>query len=123
MKKLTLIAFATFLSACSVLPQKTVSGTYLGSLPCADCEKIDAELILNSDKSYEYNTVYHKNKEQYPFTEKGTYTWDNTKSGVVRLVNSDNIAVKIADTYVEFCDVNGNPVTNSKLNYKLQKVK
>ncbi|AUI65297.1 MULTISPECIES: copper resistance protein NlpE [Glaesserella] len=121
MKKIALATFIAMLSACSLLPQKSVSGTYQGTLPCADCEKIEAELVLNSDKTYQYNTVYFKNKEQHPFTEKGTYAWDNNKPNVVRLTNSDNLALKIADTFVEFCDASGNTI-NSKHNYKLQKV-
>ncbi|OOH90557.1 hypothetical protein BMT54_04575 [Pasteurellaceae bacterium 15-036681] len=122
MKKLTLIALATILSACSMLQQKTVSGTYQGTLPCADCEKIEAKLELNNDGTYQYSTIYHKNKEQHPFIEKGTYSWDANKSGVIRLINSDNIAIKVADTYAEFCDASGNTINSKKLNYKLQKV-
>lgn len=121
MKKIALATLVAMLSACSMLPQKNVSGIYQGTLPCADCEKIEAELVLNSDKTYQYNTVYFKNKEQHPFTEKGTYTWDSNKSGVIRLTNSDNLALKVADTFVEFCDASGNTI-KSQHNYKLQKV-
>ena len=60
MKKLTVIGFSALLGACSLLPQKNVAGTYQGDLPCADCEKIQAELILNTDSTYQYNTVYFK---------------------------------------------------------------
>ena len=121
MKKIALIALATVLSACSLLPQKSVSGTYQGTLPCADCEKIAVHLVLNSDQTYEYNTVYYKNKEQHPFMEKGTYTWDSKKSDVIRLTNSDNIAVKVSPDHVEVCDTDGNLI-QSKNNYKLPKV-
>ncbi|MGX3020526.1 copper resistance protein NlpE N-terminal domain-containing protein [Ursidibacter sp. B-7004-1] len=122
MKKIALIAFTTMLGACSGLPQKTVSGTYKGSLPCADCEKIDAELVLNSDKTYQYNTVYFKNKEQHPYIEKGNYIWDTNKSNVLRLNNSGNLTLLVTDSYVEVCDENGNP-TKTKNNYKLQRIK
>ena len=66
MKKLTVIGFSALLGACSLLPQKNVAGTYQGDLPCADCEKIQAELILNADSTYQYNTVYFKKGKQYP---------------------------------------------------------
>lgn len=62
MKKMILVSIATLLSACSMLPPKSVSGTYEGTLPCADCEKIEAKLVLNADKTYQYNTLYFKNK-------------------------------------------------------------
>lgn len=122
MKKIVFVTtLTTMLAACSLLPSKTVSGTYQGTLPCADCEKIEAELILNKDNTYQYNTVYYKNKEKHPFHEKGRYTWDPNKSNVIRLTNSGNMAAQVSDKYVEFCDASGNTVKSSH-NYKLQKV-
>ncbi|MBF0785092.1 copper resistance protein NlpE [Muribacter muris] len=120
MKKIILMSIATLLSACSTLSPKSVSGTYEGTLPCADCEKIEAKLVLNADSTYQYNTLYFKNKEKHPFIEKGTYTWDGNKKGVIRLTNSGNLAVKLSDTFVEFCDANGE-TSKSGNNYKLHK--
>lgn len=119
MKKIAFASIIAMLSACSLWPQKSVSGTYQGTLPCADCEKIEAQLILNSDKTYQYNTVYFKNKEQHPFMEKGTYSWDKDKSDVIRL--SNEFVFKVTDELIEFCDENGE-VVKSKYSYKLQKV-
>lgn len=110
------------LSACSSLSQKNISGVYYGVLPCADCEKIQAELVLRDNGTYRYNTVYFKNQKEYTFSESGQYRWDTKKTDVIRLVEFDNLAVKVAPDYVEFYDVEGNPV-KSKHNYKLQKVK
>ncbi|QIW16567.1 hypothetical protein A4G20_09575 [Pasteurellaceae bacterium RH1A] len=123
MKKIALIALAALLGACSSLaPQKTVSGTFKGVLPCADCEKIQAELILNPDNTYVYNTVYFKNKKQEPFTDTGSFSWDKNKENVISLdENAGNLKLQVNDTYVEVCDANGN-VAKSTLNYKLQKV-
>lgn len=121
MKKIILLSFATLLSACSAFAPQTVSGTYEGTLPCADCEKIEVKLVLNADNRYQYDTLYFKNKEQHPFTEKGMYRWDNNKKGVIRLTNSGNLALKVADHFVEFCDANGE-TTKSQHNYKLNKI-
>lgn len=121
MKKFALIAATAALSACSLLSQKSVSGTYRGTLPCADCSKIQAELILNKDKTYQYNTVYFKNKEQHPFMEKGVYTWDEKKPNVIRLSNSGNLALHVGENHVELCDANGEMVKDSN-KYKLDKV-
>lgn len=128
MKKLSLVALVAMLSACSMLPEKTLSGTYEGTLPCADCAKIEAKLVLNSDKTYQYNTVFFKGKEQHPFFEKGTYRWDSKKSDVIHLQplkdqNNDSlpdILLKVADTHVELCDAEGN--TAKSQHYRLQKV-
>lgn len=64
------------LGACSLLPQKSVSGTYAGELPCADCEKIQAQLTLNADKTYQYDTVYFKDKKN-TLTETKAHTVGN----------------------------------------------
>ena len=119
MKKIALIAFTTILGACSLLTQKSVSGTYKGTLPCADCEKIEAEIVLNADRTYQYNMIFFKNKELHQFIEKGDYVWDGKKSNVIRLTNSDNLAILVTDSYIEICDTDGNPVAGH--NYKLQK--
>lgn len=123
MKKLAIIALATALSACSTLSlqtDKSVSGVFKGILPCADCEKIDAVLTLNQDKSYEYHTVYLKRGKEYPFTDKGTYSWDTQNKNVIRLDNS-NLAILITGTYAELCGTDGKPV-EGKQDYRLQKV-
>ena len=61
MKKIALVLTSGLLGACSMLPNKNVAGTYQGELPCSDCDKIQAELVLNADNTYQYNTVYFKN--------------------------------------------------------------
>lgn len=124
MKKIALIGFtAAMLGACSLLPQKSVTGTYTGDLPCADCEKIQAKLTLNADKTYQYDTVYFKNKKEYTFRDQGSYNWDENKPNVIRLDKaSGNLAFFVAEQYVEVCDPEGNRVKSDN-NYKLGKVR
>ena len=50
-----------------------ISGTYLGMLPCADCEKIIYRLQLNNDKTYQSKITY-QGKSIAPILKKGTYT-------------------------------------------------
>lgn len=120
MKKIALIALSGLLGACSLLPQKNVSGTFKGTLPCADCEKIEAELVLNSDNTYEYHTVYFKKGQEHPFSEKGQYRWDKNKDNVIHLENSGNLSLQINETYAEFCGPDGNTV-KGKSDYRLNK--
>lgn len=123
MKKIAVITLATLLGACSMLPKKNVAGTYQGVLPCADCDKIQAELILNADNTYQYNTIYFTNSKEHAFTDKGKFTWDQNKSNVIRLEqDSGSLAFQVTDGYAEICDTSGNVVKNSQLNYKLLKV-
>ena len=50
-----------------------LSGTYLGMIPCADCEKIIYRLILNDDLTYQSKKTY-QGRSDIPFEKKGTYT-------------------------------------------------
>lgn len=120
MKKLLPLISAALLSACTLT--SSISGTYQGELPCADCEKIDAELQLNADNTYRYNTVYFKRGKTYPFSETGTFTRSGEKNEIIKLVNSDNITLKLGEGYVELCDKEGKPI-QTEANYKLRKIK
>lgn len=122
MKKIAIITFATLLSACSIFPQQQpLSGIYAGTLPCADCEKIDAMLTLHQDGSYEYNTVYFKRGKSFPFNEKGKFSRSSDNHRTIRLESSANLTLKITDEYAEFCDEKGNSVNPHE--YKLLKIK
>ncbi|QGM81664.1 hypothetical protein A6A10_03210 [Otariodibacter oris] len=122
MKTIAVLSITALLSACSLLPKKDVSGTYQGTLPCADCEKIAANIVLNNDKTYEYNAVFFKNTEKYPFIETGTYEWDSQKNDIIKLSNSQNLTLHVTDNYIELYDAEGNP-PGSGINYRLEKIK
>jgi uncharacterized lipoprotein NlpE involved in copper resistance len=54
-------------------------GTYKGVTPCADCEGIETEIILNLDLTYVLKTKYLGKGDGKVFEEKGSFVWD--KSG------------------------------------------
>lgn len=117
MNKIAIIALTTLLGACSSFTSQPISGTYKGTLPCADCEKIEAVLTLNEDNTYEYNTVYFKRGKQLPFIEKGRYS---RQANLIRLEESGHINLKVTEQYAELCDDKGNTV-QSNHNYRLMK--
>lgn len=121
MKKSILLGSALLLTACSGGVNREVS-VYQGELPCADCEKIQAELRLNRDKSYQFNTIYFKNAKAYAFSESGTVVADSQKPGIIRLPNSDNLTLKLGENYVELCDSQGNTLPQ-RHHYRLKRVK
>ncbi|NWF88407.1 MAG: copper resistance protein NlpE N-terminal domain-containing protein [Ignavibacteriaceae bacterium] len=51
-------------------------GTYIGILPCADCEGIETMIKLNKDLTYELKTKY-LGKDETAFESKGTFTWND----------------------------------------------
>jgi uncharacterized lipoprotein NlpE involved in copper resistance len=59
-------------------------GTYKGVTPCADCEGIETELVLNQDLTYTIKTKYLGKGDGKVFEEKGNFVWDKT-GGNIRL--------------------------------------
>ncbi|MGK6352994.1 copper resistance protein NlpE N-terminal domain-containing protein [Parapedobacter sp. DT-150] len=57
------------------------SGTYQGTLPCADCPGIRYNLTLNEDSSYQLQTQY-LDKGDSVFTDSGTFTWNDAGSQI-----------------------------------------
>ncbi|MDO4697534.1 MAG: copper resistance protein NlpE N-terminal domain-containing protein [Pasteurellaceae bacterium] len=129
MKKLSLVIALGLLAACSSQSDKELSGIYQGTLPCGDCEKIEAKLILKQDKTYQYHTVYHKGNIRYPFLEVGTYKWDRHKQNTIRLQVLKNqrkdiladIMLKVSENEVELCDAEGNS-SSIPQHYKLRRI-
>lgn len=56
------------------------SGVYSGVIPCADCEGIETEIVLNNNMTFIKHTRYLGKGDQRIFEEKGTFFWDKTGS-------------------------------------------
>lgn len=52
------------------------AGTYMGELPCADCEGIETQITLNEDGTFAKKMTYLGKGDDDSFEEKGNYTWD-----------------------------------------------
>ena len=59
-------------------------GTYKGVTPCADCEGIETEVVLNKDMTFIIKTKYLGKGDSKTFEEKGTFVWDKT-GGIISL--------------------------------------
>ncbi|MGZ9733783.1 copper resistance protein NlpE [Flavobacterium sp. GNP002] len=59
-------------------------GTYKGITPCADCEGIETEVVLNKDMTFIIKTKYLGKGDSKTFEEKGTFVWDKT-GGIISL--------------------------------------
>lgn len=92
------------------------TGTYEGTLPCADCEGIETTIVLNSDGTYEKTENYLKEKEGSEFQEMGSYSLDNN-SNVITLkpANDDNagggLLYKFENDKIVALDRDGNKVS------------
>lgn len=61
---------------------KAVSGTWQGTIPCADCPGIEYELSLKSNHTFIERSVYLE-EHVNPFIEKGQ--WEINKDSIITL--------------------------------------
>ena len=59
-------------------------GTYKGITPCADCEGIETEIVLNADLTFTLKTKYLGKGDGKIFQETGSFVWDKT-GGIITL--------------------------------------
>lgn len=69
------------------MPASDWAGTYVGTLPCADCEGIRTSLTIRTDQTYTLVSDY-LGREEYRFEEKGQFAW--IKEGEVIELRGDN---------------------------------
>lgn len=94
------------------------AGTYVGLLPCADCEGILTNITLKSDGSYQKTEVYNGKGEKM-FIESGTFTWYDAGSKI-RL--NTNQMYQVGENQLIHLDQEGNkPTGDLALHYVLNK--
>ena len=99
------------------------NGTYKGVLPCADCESIETELELNSDKTYEIKETYLGKGDGKPFESKGSFQFDSKNLSVIELDQAgDGRKYFVAEGYLKALDLEGNEITGELADkYQLKK--
>jgi heat shock protein HslJ len=97
-------------------------GIYHGILPCADCEGIKTQLVLNENLTYRQKTSY-LGKEENIFETKGTFTWDKSGSKIT-LENIENQVYQVGENKLFHLDKSGNRITGDLANnYIMEKEK
>lgn len=95
------------------------SGTYKGTLPCADCPGIRYTITLNEDSSYRLETQYLERGDSV-FTESGMFTWDDTGSRIT--LNERGEKFQVGENQLFHLDMEGNRITGDLAdNYILTK--
>ena len=125
MKKLLLVLSAcAFLGACATAPKTArqlndeFTGTFAGTLPCADCSGVDTQLALNPDGTYVLSETYHKGAPQN-FTSAGKWTADKDLK-YVALGDSKNYYAFHGKDELKKLDATAQPI-KSGLNYTLKR--
>ena len=98
------------------------AGRYTGLLPCADCEGIQTQLTLRSDKTYVLEEHYVKNgRALHSSKATGRFQFDAKKPSLIRLENTNPTRVYfIGEGYAEARDAQSGDKISSQLNYRLQ---
>ncbi|WP_339634263.1 copper resistance protein NlpE N-terminal domain-containing protein [Bizionia echini] len=84
-------------------------GTYVGILPCADCEGIKTTLRLNEDMSYEAVTEYLGKKDGV-FDSRGYYKWEDDGQNIL-LSDENETKYKVGENKLIQLDKSGNVIT------------
>lgn len=87
------------------------NGTYKGVLPCADCEGIDTELVINKDYTFVLKSIY-LGKDEAVFETKGTFKWNDEGSEITTISeNKDSRSYKVGENKLWHLDSDGNIIT------------
>lgn len=98
------------------------AGKYKGVLPCADCEGIEMELELKSDKTYELTEEYLGKGKGNKFKTKGAFSFDAKNPSVITLDQAaDKRKFFIGENFAEVRDIETGEAIETQLNYKLDK--
>lgn len=96
------------------------AGTYIGVVPCADCEGIETILTLQRSGAYRLVTTY-RGKNDQPFTQTGRFTW-NRDSTVILLdkITEGPSQYRFGTNILLQLDLKGNQITGDLADkYKL----
>jgi uncharacterized lipoprotein NlpE involved in copper resistance len=100
------------------------SGTYKGTLPCADCEGIETTLTLNTDLSYVLVTNYLGRNDALEEEKKGDFSWDEQGSEITLTnVTSGPNKYKVGENLLWHLDANGDMITGDSADHYILKKK
>lgn len=68
----------------SLTPKKSLDyvGTYKGFLPCADCDGLQTELVINENSTYSIKTKY-QGKGDKIYVQKGIFAWNKNGNTII----------------------------------------
>jgi len=98
-------------------------GTYLGTLPCADCEGIQTTITLKSDGTFTSKEEYQK-EPNVIIENKGTFTWDNNRQVIIVQTEDTDYKryFKVIENAIIHLDNEGNEITGELASfYRLAK--
>jgi hypothetical protein len=108
---ITLAAVISF--GCS---KSKLSGTYMGTLPCADCPGLQTQITFNSDGTFHMEETYLERSES-PIITEGTWT---VEGDIINFTSSDyQFEYKIISENEIRWAPDGKEITGTDLNWSL----
>lgn len=97
------------------------NGTYIGTLPCADCQGIETKITLNHDGSYSIQQAY-LGKENGTFESQGQLSW-NEQGNTITLENESGANhYFVGENILFMLDMNGERIQGDLAqHYQLRK--
>ena len=98
-------------------------GVYKGILPCADCDGIETEIVINSDLTFVKKTKYLGKEDIKGIEGKGSFTWNKDGSTIIlQGINEESNQYKVGENTLTHLDVEGKIITGDLAqNYILKK--
>lgn len=100
------------------------AGTYRAVMPCADCEGIMTEIILNDDRTYKMSMQY-QGKSDSIYVREGSFTWNENGTNIsLSGMNEDEAfhQFMVGENALFKLDKDGNRITGDlAANYRLTK--
>lgn len=100
------------------------AGTYFGTVPCASCEGIETELILNEDETYKLTTNYLGRNDALEQEKTGTFTWSADGSTItLSEVDNGSLHYKVGENQLWQLDMKGKKIEGDLADHYILKKK
>lgn len=99
------------------------AGTYVGTIPCADCEGILQTLEIKEDGTYKETSQYQGVENAQEFYEEGKFEWDASGSKLTLTSKEGEVSyLAVHEGSVLLLDKDGEEITGALAeSYRLQK--
>lgn len=102
---------------------KSVPGSYIGVLPCADCEGIKTMIVLNPDNTFLKKTAKQGKKERTVNETKGSYNYDPISHKITLSSEEGEAIYLFKENHIVQLDKGGKEIKSEKTEqYRLKKM-
>lgn len=86
-------------------------GEYEGIIPCADCDGIKINLMLNSDNTF-VRTIIHLGQSENQIKDEGKFEWDKNGNDISFLEKQNETKIKIGENRIMYLIKDGEMIND-----------